>query len=196
MTLDQSHIAGLELAKRAMEQQRERYGGVHKASLACLDGLIEMAKAASAALVVCACGDQYPATSYGAGFIHGSGMCENCDAALPARDILTAPEPVQGEAVAWTWQGTIDRLKNSAVYMPDGVVVWKHKAPGATIPLYTALPSPSHDADLVALMAEMRRGIECDSIHHYPADYHDHDEPCKVLDRIDAKLAELQKVKP
>ena len=48
MTPNQSHVAGLELAKKAMEQQRERYGGVHKASLACLDGLIEIAKSAPA----------------------------------------------------------------------------------------------------------------------------------------------------
>ena len=46
MTPNLSHVAGLELAKKAMEQQRERYGGVHKASLACLDGLIEIAKSA------------------------------------------------------------------------------------------------------------------------------------------------------
>lgn len=37
----------------------------------------------------CACGDAYPATSYGAGFIDGSGMCPNCDAAIPAKDIHT-----------------------------------------------------------------------------------------------------------
>ena len=48
MTPNLSHVAGLELAKKAMEQQRERYGGVHKASLACLDGLIEIAKSAPA----------------------------------------------------------------------------------------------------------------------------------------------------
>lgn len=38
-------------------------------------------------LTHCACGDAYPATSYGAGFIDGSGMCPNCDAAIPAKDI-------------------------------------------------------------------------------------------------------------
>jgi hypothetical protein len=40
-------------------------------------------------LTHCACGDAYPATSYGAGFIDGSGMCPNCDAAIPATDIHT-----------------------------------------------------------------------------------------------------------
>lgn len=38
-------------------------------------------------LTHCACGDAYPATSYGAGFIDGPGMCPNCDAALPPKDI-------------------------------------------------------------------------------------------------------------
>lgn len=41
----------------------------------------------SADMVLCSCGDGYPADSYDAGFIHGSGMCQNCDAAIPARDI-------------------------------------------------------------------------------------------------------------
>ena len=41
----------------------------------------------SSDMVWCACGDGYQAASYDAGFIHGSGMCQNCDAAIPARDI-------------------------------------------------------------------------------------------------------------
>lgn len=36
--------------------------------------------------VRCMCGDEYPHDSYGAGFIAGSGMCENCDAAIPAKE--------------------------------------------------------------------------------------------------------------
>lgn len=46
----------------------------------------------------CACGDAYPSTSYGAGFIDGSGMCPNCDAAIPARDI-SAIQTEQPDAV-------------------------------------------------------------------------------------------------
>lgn len=38
----------------------------------------------------CACGDIYPVGSYGAGFIDGSGMCPNCDAAIPAQDIAAS----------------------------------------------------------------------------------------------------------
>ncbi|WP_057382340.1 hypothetical protein [Pseudomonas aeruginosa] len=41
--------------------------------------------------VRCPCGDEYPADSYDAGFIAGSGMCQTCDAALPSKDICTCP---------------------------------------------------------------------------------------------------------
>ena len=37
-------------------------------------------------LVICKCGDEYPSRSYGAGFIHGAGMCPNCDVALTDAD--------------------------------------------------------------------------------------------------------------
>lgn len=37
--------------------------------------------------VACSCGMEYPANSYSAGFISGSGMCEVCDAAMPPKDI-------------------------------------------------------------------------------------------------------------
>ena len=33
--------------------------------------------------VACACGDVYPADSFGAGFIAATGHCQNCDAAAP-----------------------------------------------------------------------------------------------------------------
>ncbi|HHG4333452.1 TPA: hypothetical protein ACPWGO_001570 [Pseudomonas aeruginosa] len=41
--------------------------------------------------VRCPCGAEFPADSYDAGFIAGSGMCQNCDAALPPKDICTCP---------------------------------------------------------------------------------------------------------
>ncbi len=43
--------------------------------------------------VRCMCGDEYPHDSYGAGFIAGSGMCENCDAAIPAKEPPAAGVP-------------------------------------------------------------------------------------------------------
>ncbi|MBG4613401.1 hypothetical protein I5E47_02665 [Pseudomonas aeruginosa] len=42
--------------------------------------------------VRCPCGTEFPAESYDAGFIAGSGMCQNCDAAMPPKDI---PAPVE-----------------------------------------------------------------------------------------------------
>ncbi|WP_201270634.1 hypothetical protein [Pseudomonas aeruginosa] len=41
--------------------------------------------------VRCPCGAEFQADSYDAGFIAGSGMCQNCDAALPTKDICTCP---------------------------------------------------------------------------------------------------------
>lgn len=43
--------------------------------------------------VRCMCGDEYPHDSYAAGFIAGSGMCENCDAAIPAKEPPAAGVP-------------------------------------------------------------------------------------------------------
>lgn len=45
--------------------------------------------------VRCPCGAEYPADSYDAGFIAGSGMCQNCDAALP-RKIFAPALPATG----------------------------------------------------------------------------------------------------
>lgn len=62
--------------------------------------------------VACPCGNEYPANSYGAGFIAGSGMCENCDAEIPARDIATPTSAAAASAHArpgydalWQWFG-------------------------------------------------------------------------------------------
>jgi len=131
MTPEHKHIAGLELLPCPFcgkEAELRQYDGDHFAQ--CLHCFCSTpadlgtkgeaahawnarAKAAPTELVDCACGDRYPANSYDAGFIHGSGMCANCDAALPARDIEAAPEPVHGEAerpipiptalMLWAW---------------------------------------------------------------------------------------------
>lgn len=53
-----------------------------KAALSTLPGAVP----AELTNVRCMCGDEYPHDSYGAGFIAGSGMCENCDAAIPAKE--------------------------------------------------------------------------------------------------------------
>lgn len=47
------------------------------------------------------CGSLYAKDSYGAGFIEGSGMCPDCDAAMPPKDIVsTDDEPTPPELLA------------------------------------------------------------------------------------------------
>lgn len=47
--------------------------------------------------VRCHCGAEFPADSYDAGFIAGSGMCQNCDAAMPPKDIPALVEQAGGD---------------------------------------------------------------------------------------------------
>ncbi|HCF7269587.1 TPA: hypothetical protein NIJ86_000046 [Pseudomonas aeruginosa] len=47
--------------------------------------------------VRCHCGAEFPADSYDAGFIAGSGMCQNCDAAMPPKDIPALAEQAGGD---------------------------------------------------------------------------------------------------
>ncbi|MFU3458066.1 hypothetical protein ACM7KX_29965 [Pseudomonas aeruginosa] len=47
--------------------------------------------------VRCPCGTEFPADSYDAGFIAGSGMCQNCDAAMPPKDIPAPAEQAEAE---------------------------------------------------------------------------------------------------
>ena len=111
MTPNKSHVAGLELAKKAMEQQRERYGCVHKASLACLDGLIEIAKSAPAEAAQAAVKDSLTAqpVAYAAFADNGNirmwcrsaiGMCELLDEhGNKAVPLYTSPPSPDAELV-------------------------------------------------------------------------------------------------
>lgn len=47
--------------------------------------------------VRCPCGAEFQADSYDAGFIAGSGMCQNCDAAMPPKDIPAPAEQAEAE---------------------------------------------------------------------------------------------------
>lgn len=50
--------------------------------------------------VACSCGREYPANSYSAGFISGSGMCEECDAATALDEVARLnASPVQQVSV-------------------------------------------------------------------------------------------------
>ena len=45
--------------------------------------------------------------------------------------------------------------------------------------------------DLVGLLRELHGSVYCENLHHRPDEYHEAGDPCKVLARIDAKLAAL-----
>lgn len=171
MTPTREHIAGLELALHHWNA-----GGPSVQYAHFLDYLIAQAKAAPELFtrrdtrVACdMCGE-----------LLGSlrAQVHECGTA--------APEPVQGEAT--------NKLDTKGSRKALGAMNAKLRAKVGSLERELAAAKP--DAELVALVAEMRRGIECDSVHHYPKDYHDHDEPCPVLARIDAKLAEMRKVAP
>jgi hypothetical protein len=107
-----------------------------------------------------------------------------------------APEPVQGEAVEVV--AVVDEAD-------EGFFADLRDVPGVgctvrrgdklmTVAQHTRIMAAARpDAELVALLSEMRRGIECTSLHHKRSEQHGYDDPCKVLARIDAKLAELRK---
>ena len=76
--------------------------------------------------VICKCGDEYPSRSYGAGFIHGAGMCPNCDVALSDADKGAEP-------VAWRWS-----------VGADSHVCTNNKLNDASEPLYTH-PAPMRE---------------------------------------------------
>lgn len=60
--------------------------------------------------VRCPCGAEFQADSYDAGFIAGSGMCQNCDAAMPPKDIPAPVEQAGGDerAAFEVWIHTFD----------------------------------------------------------------------------------------
>jgi hypothetical protein len=80
-------------------------GGIGKSYMEGADAASEQIRRTD--MIHCSCGDAYPSTSYGAGFIDGSGMCPNCDAAIPARDIPAPPdsevEALRKDAERYRW---------------------------------------------------------------------------------------------
>ncbi len=59
--------------------------------------------------VRCPCGAEFQADSYDAGFIAGSGMCQNCDAAMPPKDIPAPVEQAGGDERAAFFKHLIGR---------------------------------------------------------------------------------------
>lgn len=81
--------------------------------------------------VSCACGDLYPADSFGAGFITATGHCQNCEAAHQAE------QPVNQEPTGY-WQGTFNTEGGAILYEVKQVPAFGAIYPN--IPLYTAPP--------------------------------------------------------
>ena len=113
--------------------------------------------------------------------------------------VRNQPSP-DAEPIAWM---LADAVGGSFLdFQSDDLLENQHRYGGRIVPLYTAPPSPADhipgarkmvDAELLALLALLRRSVSCNDLHHEPTEYHMDAEPCKVLARIDAKLAELRK---
>ena len=106
----------LEQAARQALECLEDVFGKGKVDVGAITALREaLAEQSDTPNVDCACGDLYPADSFGAGFIAGTGHCQNCD---------VAEQPEQ-EPVAW------------GKFTKDCIAVSDDQFDGA-IPLYTA----------------------------------------------------------
>lgn len=71
-------------------------------------------------------------------------------------------EAIKGhEPVAWTWQGTLDRLSNPRIYLPDGVVVFRDKSPSVPIPLYRLPPAKADEVSVGrALLGRLQERLD------------------------------------
>ncbi|HCF4509458.1 TPA: hypothetical protein NIF35_003466 [Pseudomonas aeruginosa] len=88
--------------------------------------------------VRCPCGAEFQADSYDAGFIAGSGMCQNCDAAMPPKDIPAPVEQAGGDEGAafnaWlnevTYEENTDRgvfkvQRHQTLSVEDERIAWR-----------------------------------------------------------------------
>ncbi|WP_315125185.1 hypothetical protein [Comamonas antarctica] len=122
------HNARVE-ATREVSQELQRLG-VHLSWPTVLK-LVDIARRAPAGPVrhiACACGDEFPAGSYGAGFLDAKGRCFGCDAAHEAGNPASAmklPEPV-----AWMH---VNRLGASQAFTSEPPPGFKAQC----APLYT-----------------------------------------------------------
>ncbi|MDP5553489.1 hypothetical protein P3773_11345 [Pseudomonas aeruginosa] len=111
--------------------------------------------------VRCPCGAEFQADSYDAGFIAGSGMCQNCDAALPPKDICTCPsgdgslrhpcpehpavEQVGGDerVIGWRERILAAHPNSDPGFWPDALLVEHMAAEIADLRAALAQPSPA-----------------------------------------------------
>lgn len=89
------------------------------------------------------------------------------------------PRPPEGEGLprfGLRWNGPSNPL---AVSMDDGY--WT--------PWHLADQLKAENEALRNVAIELRRWAMCENLHHVKADQHEHDQPCKVLARIDAAMS-------
>lgn len=116
--------------------------------------------------VRCPCGAEFQADSYDAGFIAGSGMCQNCDAALPPKDICTCPSgdgslrhpcpahPAPAEqaggderVIGWRERILAAHPNSDPGFWPDSLLVEHMAAEIADLRAALTQPSPASDLD-------------------------------------------------
>ena len=106
--------------------------------------------------VACSCGREYPANSYSAGFISGSGMCEECDAAMPPKDIpqLVSVPDVSAMARILADRNAdacnVNREDNWAIYGQDYI-------DDVTAMLAAAPAAPAADAGIVDMYRHLQK---------------------------------------
>ncbi|WP_165677430.1 hypothetical protein [Metapseudomonas otitidis] len=116
--------------------------------------------------VRCMCGDEYPHDSYGAGFIAGSGMCENCDAAIPAKEPPAAGVP-EGYALV-PLEPTAEMVEaGMAVYagshethFDETWAIYEAMVAQALTPMDAATPPASEQQRAVVMPAPVLERIE------------------------------------
>lgn len=132
--------------------------------------------------VRCPCGAEFQADSYDAGFIAGSGMCQNCDAALPPKDICTCPsgngslrhpcpahpasvEQAGGDerVIGWRERILAAHPNSDPGFWPDALLVEHMAAEIADLRAALAQPSPVLPPFAEKVLAKLRRFYDCAS---------------------------------
>lgn len=95
--------------------------------------------------VRCPCGAEFQADSYDAGFIAGSGMCQNCDAAMPPKDIPAPVEQAGGDerVIGWRERILAAHPNSDPGFWPDALLVEHMAAEIADLRAALAQPSPA-----------------------------------------------------
>lgn len=107
----------------------------------------------------CACGDEYPANSYDAGFIAGSGMCQVCDAAMPPKDLPAAEQsPTDKESLTVAEQSAPGEVDAYAVAEAVRTALDRQACPNAWMVIAyeaTVAALAARDAGVVRVPVEL-----------------------------------------